>query len=97
MQRPLSLPSVQFLRCVEVLKVFVVCPDLKPTWGTFEEVLPLLQCLDNGQHLLVMDFVVPLDWAETLGEEGNWVPFSTILQGGLWDKTALVAASEESV
>ena len=30
-----------------------------------------------------MDLVVPLDWAETLGEEGNWVPFSAILWQGL--------------
>ena len=72
--------SVQLLRCAEVLKVFVVCPDFKLTWGAFKEVLPLLQCLDNGQYLLIVDLIVPLDLAETLGEEGNWVPFSAILQ-----------------
>ena len=70
---------VQFLRRAEILEVFVVCPDFKLTWGAFKEVSPLLQCLDNGQHLLVMDLVVLLDWAETLREEGNWVPFSAIL------------------
>ena len=28
-----------------------------------------------------MDLLVLLNQAETLGEEGNWVPFSAILQG----------------
>ena len=73
------MPSVQLLRHVEVFKVFVVHPDFELTQGAFKEVLALLQCLDDGQHLLVMDLVVPLNWAETLGEEGNWVPFSAIL------------------
>ena len=79
-QRPPSLPSVQLLRYVEVLKGFVVHPDLELMWGTFKEVPPLLQCLDNGQHLLVMDLIVPLNWAETLGEESNRMPFPTVLQ-----------------
>ena len=73
------MPLVQLLRHAEVLKVFVVCPDLELTWGTFKEVPPLLQCSDNGQHLLVMDLIVLLNWAETLGEEGNWMPFLTVL------------------
>ena len=73
------MPLVQLLRCAEVFEVFVVHPDFKLTQGAFKEVLPLLQCSDDGQHLLVVDLIVPLDQAETLGEEGNWVPFSTIL------------------
>ena len=72
------MPSVKLLRRAEVFEVFVVGPDFKLTRSAFKEVLPLLQCSDNGQHLLVMDLVVLLNWAETLGEEGNWVPFSTI-------------------
>ena len=71
--------SVQLLRCTEVLEVLVVHPNLKLAWGTFKVVPPLLQCVDDCQHLLVMDFVVLLDRAEAFGEEGNWVPFSTIL------------------
>ena len=73
------MPSVKLLGCVEVFKVFMVHPDFKLTWGAFKEVPPLLQCSDNGQHLLVMDLIVLLNWAETLGEEGNWVSFSTVL------------------
>ena len=73
------MPSVQLLGCAEVLKVLVVHPNLKLAWGTFEVVPPLLQCADDHQHLLVMDFVVSLDRAEAFGEEGNWVPFSTLL------------------
>ena len=83
MLRLLSLPSVELLRHAEVFKVFVVSPDFDLTRSAFKEVPPLLQCSDNGQHLLVVDLIVLLNWAETLGEEGNWVPFSAVLQGGL--------------
>ena len=79
-QRPLSLPLVQLLGHTEVLKVLVVHPNLKLVWGTFKVVPPLFWCTDDCQHLLVMDFIVPLDGAEAFGEEGNWMPFSIILQ-----------------
>ena len=78
-QRPPSLLPVQFLRHMEVLKILVVCPNLKLAWGTFEVVLPLFQHADDCQHFLVVDFVVPLDGAEAFGEEGDWMPFSAIL------------------
>ena len=78
-QRPPSLPPVQLLGCTEVLKVLVVHPNLKLAWGTFKVVPPLFQRTDDCQHLLVVDFVVPLDRAEAFGEEGDWMPFSTIL------------------
>ena len=79
-QRPPSLPPVQLLGHTEALKVLVVRPNLKLAWGTFKVVPPLFQCTDDCQHLLVMDFVVPLDRAEALGEEGDWMPFSIILR-----------------
>ena len=78
-QRPLSLLPVQLLKRTEVLKVLVVCPNLKLAWGTFKVVPPLFKRADDCQHFLVMDFVVPLDGAEAFGEEGNWMPFSAIL------------------
>ena len=40
---------------------------------------PLFQHMDDCQHLLVMDFIVPLDRTEAFGEEGNWMLFSAIL------------------
>ena len=79
-QRPLSLLPVQLLGHTEVLKVLVVRPNLKLAWGAFKVVPPLLQRTDDCQHLLVVDFVVPLNRAEALGEEGDWMPFSTILR-----------------
>ena len=47
------------------------------------------------QHLLVIDFIVPLDGAEAFGEEGNWMPFSPFSDEVCWDKTAPVAMLEE--
>ena len=78
-QRPLSLLPVQLLGHMEVLKVLVVLPNLKLAWGTFKVVPPLFQHVDDCQNLLVMDFIVLLDGAEAFGEEGDWMPFSTIL------------------
>ena len=78
-QRPLGLPSVWLLGYAEVLKVLVVHPNLKLARGTFEVVPPLLQCMDDCQRPLVMDFIVSLNRAEAFGEEGNQMPFSTIL------------------
>ena len=78
-QRPPSLLPVQLLGHTEVLKVLVVHSNLKLAWGTFKVVPPLFQCADDCQHLLVVNFVVPLDRAEALGEEGNWMAFFTIL------------------
>ena len=94
-QRPPSLLSVQLLGGMEVLKVLVAHPNLKLAWGAFEVVPAFLQCMDDCQHLLVMDFVVLLDRAEAFGEEGDWVPFSTFSDEVHWDKTTPVAASKE--
>ena len=40
--------------------------------------------MDDGQHLIVMDLIVPLNQAQALGKECNWVPHS-ILQRLLGD------------
>ena len=94
-QRPPSLLSVQLLGGMEVLKVLVVHPNLKLAWGAFEVVLPLLQCMDDWQHLLVMDFVVPLDRAEALEKKAIGCHFPPFSDKVCWDETAPVAMSEE--
>ena len=40
----------------------------------FDEVPPLLESLDDRQHLFVVDLVVLLDRGEGLGEESDQVP-----------------------
>ncbi|GLB33347.1 hypothetical protein LshimejAT787_0102310 [Lyophyllum shimeji] len=47
--------------------------DLVPR--TFKEMPPLLECADDGKHLLVVDFVVPLDGVQAFGVERDRVPF----------------------
>ena len=47
-ERPLGLPLVEPLGGLEILEVFVICPYLKLQLGPFEEVLPFIQCSDNG-------------------------------------------------
>ena len=54
----------------------MVCPDFKLVLGAFDKVSPLLQGLDDGEHLLVMDLVVVFHQGQGFGEEGDWVPLS---------------------
>ena len=52
------MATVEFPCCHEVLKVFMVCPDLKLVMSTFQEMMPVFQGMDNYQHPLVMDLIV---------------------------------------
>ena len=40
----------------------MICPDLELVFSSFDEVVPLLQGLDDYEHLLVMDLIVAFDW-----------------------------------
>src|ERR1700727_199865 len=69
-QRPSSLSSVQFLGCHKVLQIFVVCPYLEGVLSPFQIMSPLFQCSDNGEHFLIMDFIVPLYFIQAFGQKG---------------------------
>ncbi|KAG5338852.1 hypothetical protein C0989_005822, partial [Termitomyces sp. Mn162] len=74
----LGLSVVELLGHPEVFEVLVIGPDLKLMLHTFQEVLPLLEQLDDGQHLLVMDLVVPLHYIQALGVKGHQMPLSIL-------------------
>jgi hypothetical protein len=40
---PLSLATVEFLHCYEVLQVLVIHPDFKLVTSTFQEMAPVFQ------------------------------------------------------
>ena len=46
-QRPVSLATVKFLSCHEVLQVLVVCLNLHWVSGSLQEMPPFYQCTDN--------------------------------------------------
>ncbi|KAG6894011.1 hypothetical protein C0993_012509, partial [Termitomyces sp. T159_Od127] len=50
-----GLLMVELLDCPEVLKVLVICPDLKLMPGTLQAVPPFFKGPDDSQHFLVMD------------------------------------------
>jgi len=50
--------------------------------GSFQNVPPFLQALDDKQELLVMDLLVPLSCLKTLRGEPYWMPFTIITQLG---------------
>src|SRR4051812_30197367 len=72
---PSGLPPVEFFGSHKVLQIFMVCPDVKGVLSPFKVVSPLFQSPDDGQHLLVMDFIVPFYCTETSGEKCNRMPF----------------------
>jgi hypothetical protein len=45
----------------------VIGPDFDFMLSAFGEVSPFLQCSDDRQHLLVVDFIVALHSVETFG------------------------------
>jgi hypothetical protein len=47
----MGLPTIEFLHQHEVLKIFVIGPDLEPVVRTFQKMLPP-QCPHDRQHLL---------------------------------------------
>jgi len=69
-----SLATVEFLSHHEVLQVLVVCSDLHQVLGSLQEMPLLFQCMDDNEHLLVMDLVIPLYWRQGLAVKGHRVP-----------------------
>ena len=65
--------TVEFLSRHEVLQVLVICPDLHRVSGSLQEMPPLFQYMDDSEHLLVMDLVIPLHRRQGLAVKGHQV------------------------
>ena len=52
----------------------MVCPDFELVVGAFQEMVPILQSLDDRQHLLVMDLIVPLHGIDAFGVVSDRMP-----------------------
>ena len=57
---------VELLCIAEVSEVLMIHEDLELLCHTFKEVAPLIQCMHDGQHFLVVDLVVALYIREPL-------------------------------
>src|SRR5260370_14436850 len=79
-KRPSGLLLIELLSITEVGKVLVVCEYVEPFRSTFKEMLPLLQCLHDGKHLLVMDGIVLLDICKALRHETHWMEMTVTLK-----------------
>jgi hypothetical protein len=60
-QGPSSLPPIKLLGCHEVLQIFVVGPNLTLVFTSLHKVPPLFQHPNDGEHLLVVNLLIPLD------------------------------------
>ena len=67
------MATVEFLSHHEVLQVLVVCPDLHWVLGSFQKIPLLFQCANDGEHLFVVDFVVPFHQRQGFAVEGHQV------------------------
>lgn len=72
---PSGLLLVEFLGHHEVLQVLVVGLDLGLMTGSLQEMPPLFQCTDNGEHLFVVNLIVSFHCVQAFGVEGNGMPF----------------------
>jgi len=43
--------------------------------GSFQEMPPLFQCIDDGKYLFVVDLIVLFYWRQGFAVEGHRVPF----------------------
>jgi len=73
-QRPTGLATVEFLSHHKVLQVLVVCPDFYWVSSFFQKVPPFFQRMDDSEHLLVMDLVVPFHRRQGFAVESYQVP-----------------------
>jgi len=69
------LATVEFLSHHEVLQVLVVCPDLYWVLGSFQKIPLLFQCIDDGEHLFVVDLIVLFYRRQGFAVEGHQVLF----------------------
>ena len=86
------LLAVELLCIAEVSKVLMVHEDLELLCCTLEEMAPLIQCMHDGHHFLIMDLIIvlyenPLDMKAT----GWCVP-----SAWAWERTAPVVKLEAS-
>ncbi|KAG6876147.1 hypothetical protein C0993_005333 [Termitomyces sp. T159_Od127] len=79
-QRPLGLSAIELLGCSEVLKVLMICPNLKLMLGTLQEVPPFFKGLDDSQHIFVIDLIIMLYCIQALRVEGYQMLLPFILE-----------------
>jgi len=70
-----KVSKVQGPASLTMVEVLVVCPDFYWMSHSFKEIPPLLQGLDDGQHLVV-DLVILFYWGQQLAVKDHWVPLS---------------------
>lgn len=101
---PTSLAPIENFEREEVLEVLVVSEDESRIIGAFEVGTEVLESLDNGEELFVVDFVVELGRSELARVEGDWVEEAVFALGddgaasevgGVGLKNALNAGLEE--
>jgi len=71
----MSLVTVEFLSCHEILQVLVVRPDFYQIPGSFQEMPLLFQCADDSEYLLVIDLIILFHRRQGFAIEDHWVPF----------------------
>jgi len=71
----MGLATVEFFGHHKVLQVLVICLDLHWVSGSFQKMPPLFQCVDDSEHLFVVDLVVLFHRRQRFAVDSHWVPF----------------------
>ena len=79
---PMDLETHELLGGCEVLKVLVIREHEYDMSRAFQVVTPLLEGLEDGEQLFVVDLIVELCWLHAAGVECNWVDVA-IVRGDL--------------
>ena len=69
-----DLSVSEILGSSPILKVIVVCLNVKEFQETFQELSPIFQRSNNCKHFVIPDFLVTFSRIHSLGSEDNRVP-----------------------
>ena len=67
--------TVEFLSHHKILQVLIVCLDLYRMLGFFQKMSLLFQYVDDSEHLLVIDLIIPFHQRQGFAVEGHQVLF----------------------
>ena len=74
--RPVGLPAGKELQGGEIFKILVIGHDIDGRGRALKIVMPVLECLKDGEQLLIMGIIVELQQGKRTGVEGDQTEFT---------------------
>jgi hypothetical protein len=74
------LTTIEDVRGHEVFKVFVIADDGNGLSSAHQPWLHIMEGVNNGKELLIMDVVVDFGWGKLVGMKGNGVKVTVLVR-----------------